>query len=111
LWNWPVECRWRDERLDGHVVARLHRTQQLVEVRLRLVRDLPRLQDLGGPVLGRLHVRLVEGVDAQDVPGHRRGELEYEHGPSQLRLSDRIHPGSGARPGEVPKRHEEPVGL
>ena len=80
-----------DERLDRHVVALARSREQLAPLSLPdLSRGLtPDMagKDVLGAVLGLLHVRLVEGVDAEDGAGDGGGELPaVELDPEVVRL-------------------------
>ena len=73
-----VVARRIDERLDADVVALARLREQLLERAFRLELDVARREHLVRLVLRRLHIRLLEGVDADHRAGDRDGELPAE---------------------------------
>ena len=85
-----VLIRGVDEGLDAHVVPLLRAVKQFVERALWChVGILTAAEDLVRAVRGRLDVRLVEGVDAQDGARDRGRELPAEElGPEVVRVAE-----------------------
>src|SRR5438105_13837960 len=82
-------ARGVDERLDADVVALARLGEELVQRSLRArVRLRARGEHLVRLVLGGLHVRLVEWVDAEDGAGDGSGEL-----PAEELLPELVWPG------------------